>query len=202
MKKHYCERDLLEMDRAGNHYGNHVMALTAEQLHSKSDIAAELGWRDMQIAELKAQRDALAAENAALKSAISYVCDTDNLPDYQYDGMGCGIEDRGIVDRYEAARYGWDEAIERIYSEVISFAEETETPATAAYLNSVRAEGIHLVKAKTAQAKDRLSQLADYEDYEPYLLGLDDACDQVIKELLDGTLPEKFAAQLRAGEPS
>lgn len=96
-------------------------------------------------AELKAQRDALAAENAALKSAISYVCDTDNLPDYQYDGMGCGIEDRGIADRYEAARYGWDEAMERIYSEVISFTEDTETPATDAYLNSVRADAIESV---------------------------------------------------------
>ena len=92
-------------------------------------------------AELKAERDAMAAENVSLKSAISYVCDTDNQPDYQYDGMGCGIEDRGIIDRYEAARYGWDEALERIYSEVISFAEDTDTPATDAYLNSVRAEG-------------------------------------------------------------
>lgn len=94
------------------------------------------------IAELKAQCDALAAENVALKSAINYVCDTDNQPDYQYDGMGCGIEDRGIVDRYEAARYGWDEAIERIYSEVISFSEDTETPVTDAYLNSVRAGAV------------------------------------------------------------
>lgn len=92
-------------------------------------------------AELKAQRDALAAENTALKSAISYVCDTDNLPEYQYDGMGCGIEDRGITDRYEAARYGWDEAMERIYSEVMPCAADIETPATDAYLNSVQAEG-------------------------------------------------------------
>lgn len=88
---------------------------------------------------LKAERDALAAENVALKSAISYVCDTDNQPDYQYDGMGCGIEDRGIIDRYEAARYGWDEALERMYSEVIPCASDIQTPATDTYLNSVRA---------------------------------------------------------------
>ena len=33
-------------------------------------------------------------------------------PDYSYQGMGCGLEDRGITDRYEAMRYGWDCAID------------------------------------------------------------------------------------------
>ncbi|MGD9423959.1 hypothetical protein ACLHDD_02020 [Pantoea sp. NSTU24] len=96
-------------------------------------------------AEIKAQRDALAADNAAMKSAIKYVCSTDNFPDYHPDGMGCGIEDRGIFDRYEAARYGWDEAMERIYSELIQPASYIKTPATSAYLNSVRAEGVDMV---------------------------------------------------------
>lgn len=40
-------------------------------------------------------------------------------PEYHYQGMGCGLEDRGITDRYEAMQYGWDEAIERCASEVI-----------------------------------------------------------------------------------
>jgi len=35
-------------------------------------------------------------------------------PDYSYGGMGCGLEDRGITDRYEAMKYGWDEAMERV----------------------------------------------------------------------------------------
>ena len=35
-------------------------------------------------------------------------------PEYHAEGMGCGLEDRGITDRYEAMRYGWDEAIERV----------------------------------------------------------------------------------------
>ena len=42
-----------------NSYPTHVCAMTAEQLHSKSDIAAELAWRDDQIAELKAKLDFL-----------------------------------------------------------------------------------------------------------------------------------------------
>lgn len=35
-------------------------------------------------------------------------------PEYHEQGMGCGLEDRGITDRYQAMRYGWDEAIERV----------------------------------------------------------------------------------------
>ncbi|MFE0584853.1 hypothetical protein [Pantoea vagans] len=68
-EKQYAERDLMAMDIAGNHYCRHVDHMTREKLHSKSDIAAELGWRDMQIAELKAQRDALA-ENEGYKQAF------------------------------------------------------------------------------------------------------------------------------------
>lgn len=59
--KRYAERDIMEMDRAGNYYCHHVSAMTGEGLHSKSDIAAELGWRDMQIDALLAERDRLKA---------------------------------------------------------------------------------------------------------------------------------------------
>ena len=38
--------------------------------------------------------------------------------DYNSQGMGCGLEDRNITDRYEAMKHGWDEAIER-YSELL-----------------------------------------------------------------------------------
>lgn len=37
-----------------------------------------------------------------------------SLVDYSYEGMGCGLEDRGIRDRYDAMKYGWDEAIESL----------------------------------------------------------------------------------------
>ena len=36
------------------YYRNHVLAMTAEGLNSKSDIAAQLAWRDKRIDELKA----------------------------------------------------------------------------------------------------------------------------------------------------
>ena len=73
MKLYDNERDVIEMDRAGGYYCRHVSAMTGEALHSKSDIAAELGWRDMQIDQLKADNGAykklhdwLKAENEVL----------------------------------------------------------------------------------------------------------------------------------------
>lgn len=50
--KHYAERDA---EAQGQHYINHVCAMTAENLHDKSDIAAELAHRDIVIEELQAK---------------------------------------------------------------------------------------------------------------------------------------------------
>lgn len=36
------------------------------------------------------------------------------LPDYHHQAMGCGLEDRGITDRYEACRHGFECALERV----------------------------------------------------------------------------------------
>lgn len=53
--KQYAERDIMALDISGNHYSRHISAMTSEGLHSKSDIAAELAWRDARIAELEAR---------------------------------------------------------------------------------------------------------------------------------------------------
>jgi len=45
-KKLYAQRDI---ELQCNYYTRHVMAMTAEGLHSKSDIAAELAHRDIQL---------------------------------------------------------------------------------------------------------------------------------------------------------
>lgn len=34
-------------------------------------------------------------------------------PEYNAQAMGCGLEDRCIMNRYEAMAYGWNEAIDR-----------------------------------------------------------------------------------------
>ncbi len=42
----------------------------------------------------------------------------DDWPEYHEHAMGCGLEDRGITDRYEAMRYGWEEALERAWEAI------------------------------------------------------------------------------------
>mgnify|MGYP003670418888 FL=1 len=53
--KLYAERDIEQLDKDGGHYFRHVLHMTREALHSKSDIAAELAWRDREIDRLKAK---------------------------------------------------------------------------------------------------------------------------------------------------
>ena len=54
-EKLYAERDIENLDT----YSDHVFHMTSENLRSNSDIAAELAYRDQQIAELTKQRDEL-----------------------------------------------------------------------------------------------------------------------------------------------
>jgi|GEM_PF-3573080 len=120
MKKHYAERDLLEMDRAGNFYGNHVMAMTAEQLRSKSDIAAELGWRDMHIATLQQKLDAVVAKGMELAQEAAHVYAEYNkemAPDVVCDGQ--------TIQEFHDLANG--------------------RSSVEAYLNSVRAEGLEML---------------------------------------------------------
>lgn len=81
----YAERDVIELEP---HFSRHVSAMTAEGLHSKSSIAAELAYRDERIADLEhhlreyAKRandfEALArdrgAEIEAMRHVVEDVC--------------------------------------------------------------------------------------------------------------------------------
>lgn len=60
----YAERDIIALDEAGNYHFKHVMAMTSEQLHSKSAIAAELAHRDMLIDKLTKELQAAKAQVA------------------------------------------------------------------------------------------------------------------------------------------
>ena len=53
------------------------------------------------------------------------------LPEYHPYGMGCGLEDRGITDRYEAMAYGWYEAIDRVKEELANFGPLYTAPQPA-----------------------------------------------------------------------
>lgn len=90
------------------------------------------------------QRDALVVENVALKDALEYVINPDNQPGYHDQGMGCGVEDHGYQrNGYAACSYGWESAMERVYSEVIPDALP-ETPATSSAIAALRAEGVEM----------------------------------------------------------
>ena len=104
------------------------------------------GWkgRSIEMDKLDADNVALALENVAMKQIVDSVTNLDNEPQYHAEGMGCGLEDRGITDRYDACRYGWDEAMERIYGEVIPCADELDFSATDAFLAGIKADGVEM----------------------------------------------------------
>lgn len=57
-------------DELSEHYAKHVFAMTAEGLHSKSDIAAELAYRDAEIDRLTQE---LANSRAVLGVAGEHI---------------------------------------------------------------------------------------------------------------------------------
>lgn len=73
----YADRDIMLLDELGNFYSDHILAMTKEGLHSKSDIAAELGARDLRIKQLQVALQAYAkyATEAAMERDIRYLND-------------------------------------------------------------------------------------------------------------------------------
>ncbi|HCQ7885525.1 TPA: hypothetical protein OL866_003964 [Klebsiella pneumoniae] len=121
---------------------------TVNELIASLESAGELSIREQKFLKLAKAYQQLAAENVAMKQIIDSVTNLDNEPQYHDEGMGCGLEDRGITDRYDACRYGWDEAMERIYGEVIPCADELDFSATDAYLAGIKADGVDYVAHK------------------------------------------------------
>ena len=58
---------------------------------------------------------------------------------YHPEGMGCGLEDLDITDRYEACAYGWNEAIESVM-EVFNNYENTVKEVINRYESVVKEE--------------------------------------------------------------
>jgi len=66
----------------------------------------ENNWAAVRISTIDVIKQALAQPEPEL-----FVMD---WPAYHSQAQGCGLEDRGITDRYEAMAYGWDQALERV----------------------------------------------------------------------------------------
>lgn len=115
---------------------------TVNELIASLESAGELSIREQKFLKLAKAYQQLAAENMEMKQIIDSVTNLDNEPQYHDEGMGCGLEDRGITDRYDACRYGWDEAMERIYGEVIPCADELDFSATDRIVAGIKADGV------------------------------------------------------------
>jgi len=123
-------------------YGNYVVcergypAVTDGRPDGKANLELAAAAPDLhriateQAAEIARLFHALATAQAHAQTARDALeCDE---PEYHDQGMGCGLEDRNITDRYEAMAFGWEQAMERVYGEVIihALAMIQPTPTT------------------------------------------------------------------------
>lgn len=129
--------------------GSTITLQAVNELIASLESAGELSIREQKFLklakafkQLAEENVALALENVAMKQIVDSVTNLDNEPQYHAEGMGCGLEDRGITDRYDACRYGWDEAMERIYGDVIPCAEELDFSATDRIVAGIKADGV------------------------------------------------------------
>ncbi|HFF0179212.1 TPA: hypothetical protein ACGAUS_001830 [Klebsiella pneumoniae] len=149
------------------------------ELIASLESSGELSIREQKFLKLAKAFKQIAAENVAMKQIIDSVTNLDNEPQYHDEGMGCGLEDRGITDRYDACRYGWDEAMERIYGEVIPCADELDFSATDAYLAGIKADGVEEFAAK-------LRIPGDDQFFDALAKGVALAADDFAKQLREG----------------
>ncbi|AUU94772.1 hypothetical protein [Klebsiella pneumoniae] len=152
---------------------------TVNELITSLESGGELSIREQKFLKLAKAFKQLASENVAMKQIIDSVTNLDNEPQYHDEGMGCGLEDRGITDRYDACRYGWDEAMERIYGEVIPCADELDFSATDAYLAGIKADGVEEFAAK-------LRIPGDDQFFDALAKGVALAADDFAKQLREG----------------
>ncbi|MBV4365873.1 hypothetical protein [Erwinia phyllosphaerae] len=131
-EKYYALRDAMKMDMAGNHYSRHVSAMTREELNSKSDIAAELGWRDWQIAKLQQQVKELAAENALIHTEPSFAA--------MMQALDAFFADEGVPERAMLAAH--------------KILLPKRLPATDAVINEWMAKGAIAVRDAIVLAED------------------------------------------------
>ena len=93
--------------------------------YTDAEISSKVEYSNFRDTTQQATIDALTAKVAALEAACHAARTAlDDVPDYHEEGMGCGLEDRNITDRYEAMAFGWEQAMERAYAEHVLPADE------------------------------------------------------------------------------
>lgn len=109
-EKLYAERDIVEQ---GDYYSRHTSAMTGEGLHSKSDIAAELAHRDIEITRLQSEVERLRGRCGELEEFSAFAqqtaereLDPDYVPPRTAEAMFALLEaSRQITGEVEACDY-------------------------------------------------------------------------------------------------
>lgn len=97
-------------------------AESADRLRIIEEVAAVIGFkypsecRDMLAKRVREKIEACEAAGRVLAKAIANIKDTRDWPELsntRQAGLFCGVEDHDLSDRYEGARYGYQDALER-----------------------------------------------------------------------------------------
>jgi len=107
--------------------GHGALGLSAEEA-----AAAQTEFTDFVVTAVNAYDKHRALIETLVKALEEAQACLEGEPEYHHSGMGCGLEDRNIQDRYEAMEHGWERAMERVYGEHINDAREVISAALAA----------------------------------------------------------------------
>jgi len=151
MGNQYAGRDIMGLDKKGGHYSRHLSAMTGEALHDKSDIAAELAYRDARIAQLEAD---CAAHKAAEETQIALRQKADERV-RELEMMFVALQD-GATDLIHATNE--DEAGDAI-AIIAACNDEKARKSLVVRDAAMKLEGFH----GYATRKDSLTQLLIYK---------------------------------------
>lgn len=71
--RQYAKRDCMKLDKDGGYYSRHVSAMTAEGLHEKSDIAAELAVRDALLDQAQDKQNKMEKEIEIIRDGLGEI---------------------------------------------------------------------------------------------------------------------------------
>lgn len=157
--------------------------LKAQRDELEDKLARSQDWSigvDSERMEYVEKCNALAAENGALK----LVLEPKQIPDEIQDLFNDTVKLDGDSDGYH--EWSWVDNPDEVIIAVMNAMPKPETPATDAYLNSVRAEGVDMFISELAELFKTLKTGG-----KPW---------QAIKGVV--LRAASFSAKLRAGEPS
>lgn len=89
--------------------------MVAELVEERDALAAKLKDAKHDRDEFRRVMNGFAEKMAELEGQKPVQLDE---PDYHWEAMGCGLEDRNITDRYEAMKHGWDCAMDRMFEQI------------------------------------------------------------------------------------